>query len=267
MSIAGTGEERQRQILFELMDDIKKMDQHRTPSENSTEMLFKIYKLINSDDPYKEEKYKSNIRALELYPKLKENLNGSADRLYDALKISVSGNVIDLGINKKFDINASLKQSLTVGFALDDYHRFAAKLDNVDHVVIVGDNAGEIVFDRLLAEELASMGKKVTYIVKSGPVLNDATMEDAKQAGMDKTAGVITTGSNYLGAPLQKVSEEVKKLLYESELVISKGQAYFETLEHEELARDKVFFLLKIKCESVGKVAGAKFGDLVFFTR
>ncbi|KJS15654.1 MAG: hypothetical protein VR69_12785 [Peptococcaceae bacterium BRH_c4b] len=267
MSIAGIDEERQRQILFELMDDIKKMDHHRTPAENSTEMLFKLYKLINSDDPYKEAKYKSNTLALELYPKLKENLNGSVNRLYDALKISVSGNVIDLGINKSFDINASLKQSLNVGFPLDDYHRFAAKLGNVDHLVIVGDNAGEIVFDRLLAEEITSMGKKVTYIVKGGPVLNDATMEDAEQAGMHKTARVITTGSNYLGVPLQKLSEEVEKLLNESELVISKGQANFESLEHEELARDRVFFLLKIKCESVGKVAGAKFGDLVFFTR
>lgn len=267
MSIAGIDEERQRQILFELMDDIKKMDHHRTPAENSTEMLFKLYKMINSDDPYKEAKYKSNTLALELYPKLKEYLNGSADRLYNALKISVAGNVIDLGINKNFDINDSLKQSLNIGFSLDDYHGFAAKLNNVDHVVIVGDNAGEIVFDRLLAEELTSMGKKVTYIVKGGPVLNDATMEDAEQAGMHKTAGVITTGSNYLGTPLQKISGEVIKLLNESELVISKGQANFESLEHEELARDRVFFLLKIKCESVGKVAGAKFGDLVFFTR
>ncbi len=267
MIIAGIDEERQRQILFELMDDIKIMDHHRSPAENSTEMLFKLYKLINIDDPYKEAKYKSNTLALELYPRLKEHLNGSADRLYDALKISVAGNVIDLGINKDFDINASLKQSLNVGFSLDDYHKFAKKLNSVYHVIIVGDNAGEIVFDRLLAEELSSMGKKVTYIVKGGPVLNDATMEDAEQAGMHKTARVITTGSNYLGVPLQKVSEEVNKLLNESGLVISKGQANFETLEHEQLARNRVFFLLKIKCESVGKVAGAKFGDIVFFTR
>lgn len=212
-------------------------------------------------------KTESNITALKLYPKLKDYLNRSENRLYDALKISVSGNVIDLGINRSFNIDESLKYSLNVGFSKDHYTRFIEKLDNTEEVVIVGDNAGEIVFDKLLAEELTSMGKKVTYIVKGGPILNDATKEDAAQVGMDKVSRVITTGVNYLGVPMQKVSEEVSKILKESDLIISKGQANFETLEHEELAKERVFFLLKIKCECVGKVAEAKFGDVVFFAR
>jgi len=267
MTIAGIDEEGQYPILFELMDDIKIMDSKRTPAENSTELLLKIYKLINNDDPYLEAKKKSNLLALELYPVLKDYLKGSKNRLNDALKISVSGNVIDLGINRSFDIDASLKHSLNVGFSKDDFSAFVKKLDQENNVVIVGDNAGEIVFDKLLVEELSSMGKRVTYIVKGGPVLNDATMEDAIQVGMDNIARVVTTGSNYLGAPLHKVSKEVKKLLKESGLVISKGQANFESLEHEEMAKGKVFFLLKIKCECVGTVANASFGDVVFFTR
>jgi len=267
MSIAGIDEDKQHQILFDLMDDIKVMDRKRTPAENSTELLLKVYKQINDNDPYKEVKRKSNVLGLELYPKLKNYLKSSENRLYDALKISVSGNVIDLGINRSFDLDASLKHSLKFGFSKDHYDRFNSKLGKTDKVVIVGDNAGEIVFDKLLVEELSSMGKMITYIVKGGPVLNDATMEDAVQVGMDKIARVITTGSNYLGVPLQKVSGEVKILLKYSDLVISKGQANFESLEHEELAKDKVFFLLKIKCECVGRVAGAEFGDVVFFTK
>lgn len=267
MTIAGVDGDRQYPILYELMDDIKIMDSKRTPAENSTELLLKVYKLINNDDPYLEAKKKSNLLALELYPVLKDYLKGSKNRLNDALKISVSGNVIDLGINKSFDIDASLKHSLNAGFSKDDFSSFVKKMDRENNIVIVGDNTGEIVFDKLLAEELVSMGKKVTYIVKGGPVLNDATMEDAIEVGMDKVARIVTTGSNYLGAPLQKVSEEAKKLLKESGLVISKGQANFESLEHEETAKGKVFFLLKIKCECVGIVAGANFGDIVFFTR
>ncbi len=267
MSIAGIDEDRQYGILFDLMDDIKSMDRKRTPAENSTEILLKVYKLINSDDPYKEVKKKSNLLALEWYPLLKDFLKRSQNRLHDALKISASGNVIDLGINRSFDINASLKHSLDAGFSKDDFGMFFNKLDKEDEIVIVGDNAGEIVFDQLLVEELSSMGKKVTYIVKGGPVLNDATMEDAIQVGMDKAARVITTGSNYLGVPIQKVSGEVGRLLKESGLVISKGQANFESLEHEEMAEGRIFFLLKIKCECVAKVAGANFGDVVFFTR
>jgi len=243
------------------------MDRERTPAENSTEILLKLYKLLNNDDPYKEVKKKSNFLALEWYPLLKEFLKKSENRLHDTLKISVSGNVIDLGINRSFNLNDSLKHSLNAGFSKDDYSTFMKKLAGENEIVIVGDNAGEIVFDKLLVEELLTMGKKVVYIVKGGPILNDATMEDAVQVGMDRVARVITTGLNHLGAPLQQVSAEAGRLIKEAGLVISKGQANFESLEHEEIARGRVFFLLKIKCECVARVAGADFGDIVFFTR
>lgn len=171
------------------------------------------------------------------------------------------------GINKDFDIEASLTHALKSGFSRDDYKTFAGRLENTNSIVIIGDNSGEIVFDRLLAEELTSLGKKVKYIVKGGPVLNDATMEDAVQAGMHETADVLTTGSNYLGVPLHRISPATKKLLETSDLIISKGQANFESLESEEPARGRVFFLLKIKCPCVARVAGAKLGEVVFFTR
>lgn len=243
------------------------MDRYRTPAENTTEMLMKLYRKIDNNDPFKESKEKSNTLALELYPALKDHLQKSTDKLYDALKISVAGNIIDLGIQKDYDLDASLQYSLKEGFSKNDYPRFVEKLAASDSVIIIGDNAGEIVFDRLLVEELIRLGKKITYLVKDSPVLNDATMDDARQAGMDKIATVTTTGSHYLGAPLTKISDEVSKLLEKSSLVISKGQANFETLEHEELAKDRIFFLLKIKCACIGQAAGANLGDIVFFTR
>lgn len=162
MSIAGVDEDTQHRVLYDLMDDIKTMNRNRTPAENSTELLLNVYRAIGSDDPYRESKTRSNTMAMEMYPRLKEYLKNSEDRLYDALKISVAGNVIDLGINKDFDIDASLKQCLINGFARDDYHQFTEKLGNTDNVLVVGDNAGEIVFDRLLVEELNSLGKRVT---------------------------------------------------------------------------------------------------------
>ncbi|WP_347489104.1 ARMT1-like domain-containing protein [Desulfoscipio sp. XC116] len=267
MDIADIEEDRQYQILFDLMDEIKKMDRTKTPAENTTEMLLQLYHKIGNDDPYQESKVKSNILARKLYPELKDYLKESPDRLYDALKISVAGNIIDLGINKSYDLDASLKYSLNADFARNNYKRFVEKLNASDSVVIIGDNAGEIVFDKLLVEELIRLEKKITYIVKDSPILNDATMDDARQAGMDKIAEVITTGSPYLGMPLSKVSGEVKKLMEKSSLVISKGQANFETLEHEKLAKDRIFFLLKIKCACIGEAAGAKLGNIVFFTR
>jgi len=267
MSIADVDHEKQHRVLLDLMDHIKVMDRRRTPAKNSTELLLKVYRAIGNDDPYKEVKARSNAMALKMYPRLKEFLQSSPDRLYDALKISVAGNVIDLGINKDFDIEAGLKHSLESGFARDDYELFIEKLGQTADVLVVGDNAGEIVFDRLLVEELLSMGKKVTYMVKGGPILNDATMDDAVQSGMDKLVRVVTTGSNYLGAHPDKLSPEAGNMLANAGLVISKGQANFESLENEKIARGQVFFLLKMKCECVSRVAGAKLGDIVFFTR
>lgn len=267
MALAGIDEDTRYRVLLELLDEIKTMDRHNTPAENSTEVLLKVYKLINRDDPYQEIKAKSNALALQLYPRLKEYLEQSENRLLEALKIAAAGNVIDLGINKTFDLEGSIKQCLDTGFAKNDFGVFQQKLAGVDNVVIAGDNSGEIVFDRLLAEELSRAGKKVTCIVKGGPMLNDATMDDALQAGLDQTAKIVTTGSNYLGIVLHRSSAEARSTLEKAGLIIAKGQANFESLEHEKAFAGRIFFLLKIKCDSVGKAAGAALGNVVFFFR
>ncbi|ACV63641.1 protein of unknown function DUF89 [Desulfofarcimen acetoxidans DSM 771] len=267
MTIAGASEDRQHRILYELMDTIKGFDRDQTPCDNSTEILLQLYKSLGMDDPYREAKRESNDLALSIFPKLKVMLENSTDRLYDSLKFAVAGNVIDLGINKTFDIDESLRQSKEAGFARDDYEKFVAGLNNVDRVLILGDNSGEIVFDKLLVEELVSQNKKVTYVVKGAPILNDATVEDAEYVEMHRVAEVITTGSQYLGTSLANISPELLQLLQKTDLIISKGQANFESLEQEAWARERIFFLLKIKCDCVAEVAGARLGDLVFFTR
>ncbi len=265
MEMVGVNEDRQYEILFKLMDYIKLLDKSNTPSDNSTEIILKTYELTGSVDPYSKAKKESNDMALKLYPKLQSIVDESDDRLYEALKIAAAGNIIDLGVSRYFDIDMSLEHALKTGFTRDNYDLFSEKLDKVDKILLLGDNSGEIVFDKILVTELNGLGKKVTYVVKEGPVLNDATMEDAVYTGMDKLAKVITNGSRYLGSSIKNVSPSFLSLLTESELIISKGQANFESLEHSDLVKGKIFFLLKIKCEGVGKIANAKFGDVVFF--
>ncbi|MBM7583165.1 uncharacterized protein with ATP-grasp and redox domains [Caldicoprobacter guelmensis] len=267
MRMAGIDEDAQHEILFKLMDYVKGLDREATPAENSTYVVLKTYELMGIDDPYKEIKRQSNDLALELYPQLKRMLEGYEDKPYAALKIAVAGNVIDLGIRRSFDVEGELRYSLDTGFSKDHYHRFKQKLEKVDEVLFLGDNAGEIVFDKILVEELVNLGKRVTYVVKEGPVLNDSTMEDAIYVGMDKVANVITSGSRFLGISFKHMSRELADALYKAPLVISKGQANFESLEQHEMARDRVFFLLKIKCDEVAKAAGAALGDVVFFAR
>jgi len=267
MTIQGIDEKEQHRVIYRLMDDIKEFDPEDTPALNSTKVLLKTYEMIGINDPYDQAKKSSNDMALALYPKVKEILSDSQDRLLDALKISVAGNVIDLGISRSFDIKGSIKQSLEDGFSINHYTRFREMLAETDQLLFLGDNAGEIVFDKILVEELCALGKRVVYVVKDGPILNDSTMEDARYSSMDQLARVITTGSRYLGVNLADASEEFRREMKEASLVISKGQANFESLEDEPLAAGKTFFLLKIKCESVGAVAEAPLGDVVFLHR
>lgn len=268
MKIAGINDEKiQYEVILKLMDYVKTYKPEDSPAVNSTKTLLKIYEWIGIKDPYEKIKKESNDLALKLYPSLKNIVQSSKDRLHTALKISVAGNIIDLGIYKNFDIEGELERCLESGFSLDHTGRFLEKLAETDEILFLGDNAGEIVFDRILTEELNSMGKKVTYVVKAGPCLNDSTMEDAVYTGMIKVARVIDNGTNHLGTCLDTVSAEFLQEFDNAKLMIAKGQANFENLEQELRARDRIFFMLKIKCEEVGRVAGAQHGDVVFFTR
>ncbi len=268
MEFAGIPNDKMHEIVYIVMDDVKTYDKNDTPAWNSTLAILRAYELMGIEDPYKEAKKDSNDLALAIYPDLRKMVDSSDpdDRLLTALKVSVSGNVIDLGISRSYDIHGGLRHSLEAGFARDDFKLFRQRLDDAEEVIILGDNAGEIVFDKLLVEELNAMGKKTFYAVKGGPILNDALMEDAIYTGMDKITTVITNGSNYLGNPLCKISEELLTRLKNATLVISKGQANFETLDEEDIAKGRIFFLLKTKCERVAEQVGIKNGGIVFFT-
>ncbi|OPJ62395.1 damage-control phosphatase ARMT1 family protein [Clostridium oryzae] len=267
MTMANIDADKQHEILYSLMDDVKNLDRNGTPCDNSSEIIFKAYEKIGIRDPYESVKKESNDMALSLYEKLEKIISKSNNRLYDALKIAVAGNVIDLGINRNFDIDAALEQSLKKGFAVDDFDKFYNLIKKSDSVLILGDNAGEIVFDKILVKELKALNKKVIYSVKSGAVLNDSTMYDAHYTGMDEIAQVVESGSSYLGTPLTKISNEFKDIMYNAPVIISKGQANYESLSEEKTLLDKIFFLLKIKCECVGTDANAPFGEMVFFKK
>jgi uncharacterized protein with ATP-grasp and redox domains len=267
MEVMGiTDRERQHEILYEIMDYIKTFNTRLTPAENTSLVYHKLYEMTGHKDPYRKLKKQSNNLALELYPRLRKMLDASNNPLYDALKIAAAGNIIDLGIHPDYDIEKALDHSMTKGFARDDFLAFTQKLGSADEVMIIGDNSGEIVFDKLLAEELVRMGKKAVYVVKESFVSNDATMEDAVYTGLDKVAKVISNGSNYLGSCMGRVSKEFITALAKAPLIISKGHANFESLENEPLVKDKAFYLLKIKCNEVAKAAGAKLDDVVFMT-
>ncbi|MDH5715010.1 MAG: ARMT1-like domain-containing protein [Candidatus Aminicenantes bacterium] len=232
-----------------------------TPAENSTVILKEVNKLLNTDDPFYRQKCQCNRVALQWEGELHSYMERSPDRLKTAIKLSVVGNVIDLGIKEKVDIKASFEAIFAEGFVLDDSdHLIDLVQGGKKKVLFIGDNAGEIVFDKVLVRELLRCENEVVYVVKGGPILNDALMEDVREVGMDRLCRVIDTGSNWVGVVEQHSSPEFMKAYHEADIIVSKGQGNYETLT--EMDRE-VFHILKAKCDVVARALGVRRGEMV----
>jgi len=253
-------EVKQRKVLNEIAKAIPKFPLNSTPPEMSITINKIVHQFTNSLDPYKKIKDKCNKTALNLYPELKERVKKADDSLLTAIKVAIAGNVIDLGVPGKFNIEKDLKSTLQQDFAILDYTEFKKALRKTDEILYIADNAGEVVFDRVLIEEL---NKKVIYVTRGGPVLNDATIEDALFCGIDKIAKVISSGSHAPGTILSYCSDEFLNYYNEAKLIIAKGQGNYETLSEE---KKLIFFLLKAKCPVIAKDLGCKTGDIILKT-
>mgnify|MGYP003884294297 CR=1 FL=1 len=128
-------------------------------------------------------------------------------------------------------------------------------------LLYLGDNAGEIVWDKILIEELLDrFNIEIIYTVRGFPILNDVTMEDATFVGMDKVVKVISNGFDAPGTLLNRCSEEFLKKYEESDLILSKGQGNYESLSRENCA---IFFVLQVKCPVIARDTHCHVGDLV----
>jgi uncharacterized protein with ATP-grasp and redox domains len=234
-------------------------DWDQTPADLSNIAYRTVEKLLPGD-PYAEIKRRQNQEALAFLPRLREIARAAADPLAAAVRIAATGNVIDLGIGVRFDIEEEVHKVTDVILPFDHTAKLRQLLARPGRVLYIGDNAGEIVFDLVLVEELARR-HSVTFVVRGGPVINDATTEDAQAVGIDAVAEVITTGSNCIGAPWAHASDQFRRSYLEADVVISKGQGNFETLCSR---RDKdIIFILRAKCEVIARRLGVGLLDLV----
>ncbi|MDI6840540.1 MAG: ARMT1-like domain-containing protein [bacterium] len=222
-------------------------------------IVHNIPKLItNNHDPYKSVKAKHTKVTLRLYPKLKKIVENSGDPLFTALKVAVSGNIIDFGRGERFNIEEDIEHTFNKEFVIFDYNEFKIDLQKVTKILWLADNAGETVLDKLLIEEL---NKPVIYAVRGVPVLNDATIDDAISAGIDKVAELVNSGTDAPGIILEYCNHEFRELFAKSELVLSKGQGNYETLSETNAP---IYFLFKAKCPAVAEELGVNVGDIIF---
>lgn len=257
---AGVDEESQAVILRDITGKIGEHDLSGSPAHVTTH----IHRLIRDrvgDDPFKKVKSLYNHKALKMYPSLRNMIEKSEDPLFTATRLAIAGNIIDFGIFTSFDIEGAIKRALAKNISVDDYDLFSDDIENTKTVLYLLDNAGEIVFDRLLIERLQAAGIDVTAVVKGSPVLNDATVDDAMQAGLDGICRIIDNGSDAVGTILEWCSQDFNDVFSNAELVISKGQGNFETLMKED--HRNIHFLFQSKCEVVSRYLGLERGAMI----
>ncbi len=206
-----------------------------------------IRELSNNPDPYLEAKQQATQHALEFYPQLRQRLAHADDPLDSAIRLAIAGNIIDLGISSSYDLEESIERVLHAPLAIDHMARLKQSINRADSILYLADNAGETVLDRLLIETLP---QPVTYVVKGGAAINDATHDDAIEAGIDQACEIIDQGAATLGTLLNECSADFRQRFNSAPLVIAKGMANYESLSH---SRDGLFFLFQAKCTVIAQ--------------
>uniref|UniRef100_UPI003D0EBBF1 damage-control phosphatase ARMT1 family protein n=1 Tax=Sulfurimonas sp. TaxID=2022749 RepID=UPI003D0EBBF1 len=148
-------------------------------------------------------------------------------------------------------------------FSHNDFDKLEFELKKAKNVVILGDNVGEHIFDYMYVETLQELFAEInfTYMVRGNPIINDVTIKEALECGFDKLCNLVDSGVNTPGFVYNRANEYSKKLFDEADLIISKGMGNYECLSPSH--RDKICFLLKVKCGVVAKSLNKEIGDIV----
>jgi uncharacterized protein with ATP-grasp and redox domains len=251
----------QQRVLDEVLRRIQSLSLDSSPALLSQIVYAAVREMTGVADPFAQARRETNRLALALLPDLERRIAASPDPLHTAIKVALIGNVVDLGIGgHAFDLERDIAQGLEAGLTVDDYPAFQAALKDCKRLLYVCDNSGEIAFDRLLIERLRERCE-VTASVKSQPIINDATMQDAQEVGLPAVARVIETGSGDIGVNWDRASEEFKEAFRAADIILAKGQGNFETLDETP---GEIFFLLKAKCPEVAAELGVSEGALIF---
>lgn len=255
--IATNNEHTLKKLLDEVGSSIKDVPMHQTPAQTGAIVYHKIKEITGVDDPYKQIKADSIKEALALYPKLEGYISKSDDKLLAAIRIAIAGNIIDFGVNKKFNLETDLEDIMNQEFGAFDYDEFKLQLHKAGSVLYIGDNAGESVFDRILIEQL---GVPVVYVVRGIPIINDVTVKEAIDSGIDEVAEIVSSGTTAPGTILELCTDEFVQRFENADMVISKGQGNYEGLAN---VQRQVFYLLKAKCHIIASHLGVVEDDIV----
>ncbi len=262
--LATSDEITHERVLCGVMDAASRMNLNQSPPVMGQQIHRIVRELSRNEDPYKHAKDRFNRHALDIYPQYKKMIERSTMPLETAVRLAIAGNIIDLGPSSEIDqsgIDDAMAHALS-GRLLGNIGLLEEAVRSAENILYLGDNSGEIVFDRLLIEQLPV--NKVTFAVRGSPVINDATMADAEETGMTALVKVVDNGSDAPGTIIKECSDVFRRQFDKADLVISKGQGNYETLSDVE---KDIFFILKAKCPIIAQHIGCDLGSLVISSR
>lgn len=258
---------------------LKSFSINDVPTDIANKMYRMLLQLTQTSDPFKEIKKQSNKLAQEAVQRIRshvEEADSPYENLQRCLAASIAGNMIDFGtaghsINLDLDfLESCYYQITTEGFAIDDASKLFIALKEASDILFIADNAGEIYFDLFLVNYIKRYNIKTTLVVKSGPISNDATLEDVSNP-LFRTAvtRIMTTGTNALGVSITESSQEFLNRLRTTDVIIAKGQSNFETLFYhaKQLTSKPIFFLFRTKCRSIANFLGQPIGKNIILLR
>lgn len=227
--------------------------------ESMGELWQILLRHVGGEDPYAGIKSLCNQEAMKMLPETQEKIAHAKDPFTVALKYAIAGNLIDYGLEHPVSIeeqNAQIDAIANTAFSIDDSEKLLGAMKSAKTMLYLGDNAGEIVFDKLLIEQIRTRFPKIdlAFVVKGSPVLNDVTRADADEVGMQEVARVIDNGDASPGTVLSRTSEAFRKAFAEADVILSKGQGNYESLSGVE--KYNLFFLFTAKCDTVCVEAG-----------
>ncbi len=252
-------------------DELKRFPLDASPPEMAPIIQELYTDLVGISDPYKSVKDMSNEKALAIYPELKAIVERSAAPLLTAVELACAGNIIDYGAtHHDLDVNGEIMRILSQSDAaiaheereLFAFEAFQQDLSKARRLMYVGDNCGEIVFDRVLIETIAALHPSlhIDFVTRGTPILNDCLVEDAYTCGLHHSATIVSSGMVSPGLILKHAAPEFKAIFDQADIIISKGQGNYEALSGVDAP---IYFLLITKCKVIARDLGSSMRDLI----
>jgi len=249
-------------VVRRIASEISDLDMALTPPSMAQRIHRLVRDLTGNADPYLEVKERTNRLALDLLPAVRTRVGKADDPLEMAVRMAMAGNIIDFGLAHRFREEAveEVLQRAATAPLVGSREGFVEDTERASTILYLADNAGEIVFDRVLIEALGP--DRVTVVVRGMPILNDVLREDAAAAGLTGVE-IIDNGSDAPGTILDDCSPEFQKTFHSADLIIAKGQGNFETLSEVDA---NIFFLLKVKCSVIATHTALPLGSHALLT-